>query len=197
MRCWDPDPAKRPDFTEIVDALSDIQLLIGVYHTAPISLSMSLSNNNDEDEEVEDQQYNYEKAAEILNKTLRKRNDSHRTSSPVSILLSSNPLNNSNSSGVLSNYGSNLAPVKSGHHRSHSSDQRPSGHSRKRSDIKGEEYKRLLDELNNNDNHNNSNNSNSNIEPKRLKRVEHQRRLKDSGTFTSGLFYLYYLFIYF
>lgn len=58
--CWASDPNLRPDFDEIVIALSEIQRLVG-----------QIENAAEFDEDPEDQQYNYSEANQIFQRTLR------------------------------------------------------------------------------------------------------------------------------
>ena len=76
QQCWNGDPKLRPDFTEIVEVLNQLQKLVGPYNSYEDTIS-----------EEEEAKYNYERASEILTRTLR--GGTHRNSN-----ASSNPIAN-------------------------------------------------------------------------------------------------------
>lgn len=66
--CWQKNPDSRPSFTEIVEVLSRLRLLVG----APSEVS-GIRSSFSMEEDLEDQQYNYSEAKEIFFQTIRTR----------------------------------------------------------------------------------------------------------------------------
>ena len=85
VSCWDKNPDSRPTFDQIVKALTQIQLLVGLpseitndnLSSSNSSTSSNHSRNpsiHEDEEDLEDQQYNYKEAKQIVYATLRSTN---------------------------------------------------------------------------------------------------------------------------